>query len=109
MLKVYTSRINCKDKDKFDITVKTGSKIFAPTWDIVMGLKNGKITQEQYEEEYHRLMVKSYNENREEWNKLLSRDRVVLVCFCRSGDFCHRYLLAKYLVKLGAEYKGEIK
>jgi uncharacterized protein YeaO (DUF488 family) len=50
----------------------------------------------------------SYKENRKRWDELLNQDEVVLVCFCKAGDFCHRVLLAEILVKLGAEYKGEI-
>ena len=44
----------------------------------------------------------------EKWDKLLNQNEVVLVCFCKAWDFCHRYLLAEILVKLGCVYKGEI-
>lgn len=66
------------------------------------------MTEEKYTKEYYKLMRKSYKENRNKWDKLLNQNEVVLVCFCKAGDFCHRYLLAEILVKLGCVYKGEI-
>lgn len=108
MLNVYTSTIRSSDPDRLDITVKSGDKVFAPTWDMVMGHKNGTLTDEQYTEMYRELMLKSWKNNRWRWNELLQQDRVVLTCFCKHNTFCHRVLLAKMLEKLGALYCGEI-
>lgn len=108
ILQVYTSQYKYKGEDRYDITVKTSDKTFAPTWDMVMGTKQGKMTYKEYTEKYYELMRKSYKNNRRKWDELLNRDRVVLVCFCRPGEFCHRILLAEILVKLGAQYIGEI-
>ena len=94
--------------NRLDITVKTGLQMFAPTWDMVMDYKNGKTTREQYSNLYYKKMRKSYKIYRPEWNWLLNQEEIVLVCFCKPGDFCHRVLLAEILVKLGAEYVGEI-
>jgi hypothetical protein len=42
------------------------------------------------------------------WVDLLSRKEVTLGCYCKPGEFCHRYLLAQVLVdKFGAVYRGE--
>jgi len=108
MLKIYTSQYRYSGKNRLDITVKSGNKIFAPTWNIVSKFKKGLMTKEEYTKEYYNLMRKSYKENRNRWDELLNQDEVVLVCFCRAENFCHRYILAEILVKLGAEYKGEI-
>ena len=107
MLKVYTSQYKYRGKNRLDITVKTGKKIFAPTWDMVMGIKHGTMSYEEYTRKYYQLMRKSYKENKNEWNELLNKDEVVLVCFCKPNDFCHRYLLAYILAKLGAVCRGE--
>jgi len=104
---LYTAQYRYNGEDRYDITVKSGNKIFAPTWNIVMDYKNNIITAEEYTKEYHNLMVKSYYNNLNEWNKLLNEEQITLVCFCKSGDFCHRLLLAEYLSKLDAEYLGE--
>jgi hypothetical protein len=107
MLRVFTSTIRCADPDRLDITVKGGS-IFGPTWDMVMGHKSGRISDKEYSEEYYRMMRECYRENRSAWDDLLCRQRVVLVCYCAPGKFCHRLLLADMLVSLGAKYEGEI-
>jgi uncharacterized protein YeaO (DUF488 family) len=108
-MKVYTSQYNYKGDNRLDITVKTGWNILAPTWDMVMNYKNGNISQEEYTKQYYNKMRTSYVNRKDDWNWILKQEEVVLVCFCKAGDFCHRLLLADILVKLGAEYLGEIK
>jgi uncharacterized protein YeaO (DUF488 family) len=105
---VYTGRIGYKGTDGLDITVKSGDPCFAPSWSIVSNIKACNITEEEYTREYYRLMRISYVKNRARWNEALAMPRVTLLCYCRKGVFCHRKLLADILVKLGAEYKGEI-
>ena len=98
------------DPDLLDITVKGQHRIgrvFAPTWDMVMAHKRDK-NDAVYTEQYHTMMIKSYYANQQIWQDILTRPRVVLACFCRAGDFCHRTLLAQYLSHLGANYKGEL-
>jgi uncharacterized protein YeaO (DUF488 family) len=109
-LKLYTASYRYSLNDRLDITVKGKDpvgKIFAPTWKMVMGSKEGRISWDEYKEMYRALMRKSYNQNKDVWNEVLNREEVTLVCFCKSGESCHRYLLAEYLAKLGAEYLGE--
>jgi hypothetical protein len=109
MLTIYTSTIYGYDgPDKLDITVKSGDSTFAPTWSMVTGYKSGLMSEEIYTELYKRMMYDSQRKNDAEWGLLLSSDRIVLCCYCKAGDFCHRTLLADMLVELGAEYKGEI-
>ena len=107
MLTVRTGRINSKRQDVLDITIKSGKKIFAPTWNMVWDYKKGRITKAEYTRQYYELMRKSYKEHRSEWEALLSQESVTLTCYCRAGEFCHRILLAKILEELGAEYLGE--
>jgi uncharacterized protein YeaO (DUF488 family) len=89
-------------------------KEFAPTWDIVMGHKNGKITDEEYTKKYYELMKISWKNNKDKWLEILHRDEVVLGCYCKSGNFCHRYLLVDIFKKICEnleipfEYCGEI-
>ena len=107
-LKVYTGTFNYKGTDRFDITVKTKEHPeFCPTWNMVMGIKNRTMSEEEYTNEYRTLMVNSWKNKKYAWIDLLARDTVTLVCFCKKGSFCHRYLLADYLVKCGAIYMGD--
>ena len=110
MLKVYTAQYRYSGKDRLDITAsgKTAfGRFFMPGWSLVKGLKNGTITEAEYEREYHAAMINSWHQNKYVWDKILELEQVTLVCFCPPGAFCHRILLAGYLEKLGAEYMGE--
>jgi len=98
-----------KDSRYIDITVKSGDKAFAPTWKMVMGSKQDRITDEEYTNQYTELMRQSYKVNRERWNEVLNLDEVILACYCKADSFCHRYLLKDMLVKCSAEYIGEIR
>ena len=108
MLKVYTSNISYSGKDRLDTTVKTGDMTFAPTWDMVWGHKGGTLSDDEYKKKYIKMMKESLKTNKQQWDDLFSKETVTLVCYCKKGKFCHRLILAKILVMLGAEYKGEI-
>ena len=108
MLKVYTStHSGYHQSDRLDITAAR-KNIFSPPWDLVKSYKSGKIDQDEYERVYTNEMRKSYRNNKPIWDNYLSRDMIVLVCYCLPGDFCHRVILAKILEKCGAKYIGEI-
>lgn len=62
----------------------------------------------QYEPAYLAEMRESYRVNRQAWNALLARERVVLVCYCVDSERCHRTLLGqRILTAFGAVYEGE--
>lgn len=111
MLKVYTAQYRYSGPHRLDITVKGNSHVgmvFAPSWALVNAYK--KTGDEQtYRDGFHNMMIASLDSHADIWRKnVLKRDIVVLVCFCKAGDFCHRTLVADYLVQLGAKYMGEI-
>ena len=113
-LKIWTAQMY-KAKGKtwpvLDITAKgkdSLGKYFAPKWNIVIDLKNNKISEEEYTVLYHQQMLNSYENHQYKWKELLNKDEVVLICFCKASDFCHRHLLAQYLVNIGATYMGEL-
>lgn len=102
------------DPDLLDITIRGQhpvGKHFAPTWKMVMDHKKktfGHMADTMYTVDYHTMMLASYYANYHVWQMILHKPRVVLMCFCPTGAFCHRHLLVEYLVKLGATYKGEL-
>lgn len=87
------------DAVMIDITVKSGVPAFAPTWQMVKGVKGGWMTQEEYVQDYRRMMSLSQSQNKAVWDSVLkialTGKQVVLACYCRNGSFCHRYLLAE--------------
>jgi uncharacterized protein (DUF488 family) len=105
---IKTSRYNYSGADRLDITVKGQDAIgviFAPTWDMVMGVKKGNITEEEYLKQYTEIL---YNIPKDKINHLLQRSSITLVCFCKVGDFCHRYFAAAFLDIKGGNYIGEV-
>jgi hypothetical protein len=55
-------------------------------------------------------MRASWKEHRPMWDVLLSRQRVVLCCYCSDAEHCHRTILRRdILPKLGATDCGEMK
>lgn len=89
----------------FDTTVKSGEPRVAPTWQIVLGHKDGSISDDQYTAEYLKILNESYLTNPAWWDALLKRNDLVLACYCRPDKFCHRHLLKEF-IKRKAIVKG---
>ena len=108
MTDIYTAQYSYSGDDRLDITVKgqhAVGKVFAPSWTMVTGVKSGQITHEQYEEMY-RVILKVIPEGI--YAELKKRESLVLVCFCRPFEFCHRVTLAHELQARGiGKYLGE--
>ena len=114
MLRVYTAQIGkYHGADALDITIKSApleGRPFAPDrWDMVLGAKRGRLSQDAYRVYYLDLMRASYHQHREAWAELLARAEVTLLCYCaRTVSFCHRHILAREILPaLGARYCGE--
>lgn len=106
---VYTSYFGISKKfprDKFIRTavcykVPAGIGIWnnvVPDADLVYGLKRGEITKEYYEQKYLEML-----ESRKQWiaenipyMKNSEKD-IVLLCYEKSDEWCHRHILAKFL------------
>ena len=75
----------------------------APTTDLLQNHKSNSITNEEYTSVYHNQLLKLENDGYiAKFVKALStlqelKGDVVLLCYEKKGDFCHRHLLAEYL------------
>jgi len=116
-MKLWTAQYRYPGPFRLDITVKGDDpvgKIFAPTWDMVKKHKkestmyNRANADNNYTDDFKALMIASLDSDTVMWDEVLARDNVVIVCFCPYKAFCHRNLVAEYLVRMGAEYMGEI-
>lgn len=77
----------------------------APSRKLLKGYKAGEVTQEEYAKQY-KDFLKTVN-----WGEVIEKlftisDRhdgrdLVLCCYEKPSDFCHRHLLAEYLTKSG--------
>lgn len=118
-MRLYTACVYGKyivertDVPYLDITVKSGDRVFAPTWDILMSYKSSK-DEGVYTKAFLELMRESYVVNKERWLEVLNSDSIAIACYCHRGTFCHRYLLVEVFekianhLKIEFEYKGEI-
>jgi len=77
-----------------DTTVKSGDSVFAPSWEIVLGVKSGAITPDEYTVVYTQLMRESYRNNKQRWLEVANTEQVAFACYCPEGHFCHRHILA---------------
>lgn len=111
-MKLWTAQYRYSGPDRLDVTAKGQDplgRIFAPTWDMVNGVKSGKMSEKEYTDKYKEMMANSIIASSESWLKLLREDELTVVCFCPVNTFCHRYILSDILCSLGAEYMGERK
>lgn len=95
------------DKTKFnfiDTTVKSGYKWLAPKWEMVMGHKNGSVSNEDYTTQYLEMMSQSQIVDADKWKELFNQDKpIVFACYCPCFNFCHRYLLIQLLAQYASE------
>lgn len=69
-----------------------------PDPDLVYGLKRGEITVEEYEERYYAMLMfrKDFISENVPY-LLLGESDVVLLCYEKPEDWCHRHILARFL------------
>ena len=123
-LHVFTSQIRyvkAKQPDAYDISrmgawlarkekAPLDSEIFAPSWELLKDCKAGLVMQKQYEERYIAEQRASVKENTHVWRWFFQKERIVVCCYERFGDFCHRHVLREYILpRLGAIDCGEIR
>jgi uncharacterized protein YeaO (DUF488 family) len=113
MTQITTGRIHDK-KDwiekgwtTVDVTVKSAkgnAKSLAPTWNMVLEYKKGKMTKEQYTSLYKTIMKTSQNNNRQQWiNTIKNHQKIVFLCYCKTEEFCHRHLLAQEFINFAQQ------
>jgi hypothetical protein len=61
-----------------DVTVKSGDPTFAPSWEIVLDVRSGRLSESKYTEMYTEIMRESLKQNPLKWNLVASMDRTAL-------------------------------
>ena len=76
-------------------------KKLAPTWSIFKPWKDGEINNFEYTERFRKEVLGKLNvsEVREELESF--GENVVLLCYEKAGDFCHRHIVADWLETSG--------
>lgn len=109
-LTVYTSTNRYRELDALDVTVHGQDdigKTFAPTWWMVNSYHAGNLDIVEFKSDYIDLVMSRLEEDMISLEYLSNLHHVTLTCYCASGEFCHRIILAAFLEQFGAEYKGE--
>src|SRR5271166_5340163 len=67
----------------------------APTWEIVTGVKSGKIDEKEYTKQYLKILAKL------DPQKVVEDlgDGAIMLCYESPKDFCHRHIVACWLNK----------
>lgn len=121
-MNIYTIQIskhrllNNTDIEFIDTTVKSSDSFLKPTWEIVMGVKKGEISEAEYTEKYLEIIRERYKNNKSQFiNFLQNNNHVALACYCKPHVFCHRILAIDILSKIAKKeniefnYLGEIE
>ncbi len=85
-----------------DVTVKSATefgKLFAPTWEMVIGYKQERFSAEKYTKQYLSLLdqlpVEAF---RALWHFGKEAGEITFICYCPNNTFCHTHILINYLV-----------
>jgi uncharacterized protein YeaO (DUF488 family) len=69
-----------------------------PSAELVFGMKRGEITKEYYEECYYQMLLDRKDQIAQNIPYLKNGERdVVLLCYEKPTDWCHRHILARFL------------
>lgn len=107
-MKLYTSNYarNGKNPNAVGISIKPphwykgkNYLALAPTWDIVLGVKDGTITQGQYTQVYKTILAKL--DPQTVANEL--GEGAVMLCYESPKDFCHRHIVAEWMRGAGID------
>lgn len=69
--------------------------ILAPSWELVRGIKGGRITEEEYAVEYLKLIKKRGASPYRTLSDL--GENAILLCYEKPSDFCHRHIVAWWM------------
>lgn len=77
----------------------------APSYSLIQAIKTGAITEEEYTEAYKRMLSKlDKQEILSKLSEFGDPNKLVLCCYEKPEDFCHRHIVADWLGI--SEYEG---
>lgn len=97
-----------------DITIKTGLGAFAPNYTSLLQYKRGELAPEPYSWLYLERMQTSFDIRRAMWDRLTTKRKLALACYCKAGEFCHRHLFLRMMTTyvqtqgMTVHYHGEL-
>lgn len=76
-------------------------KTLAPAWDILSEYKQTKDERTYIQQYNYQLFLLSADQVVKELKELAQSDQIILLCYEKPDDFCHRHLVAKWLTEHG--------
>ena len=76
-------------------------KTLAPTWDILSEYKQTKDERIYIQQYNYQLFLLSADQVVKELKELAQSNQIILLCYEKPNDFCHRHLVAKWLTEHG--------
>ena len=108
-LDVYCAPFDYDGDDRVDVSFNSGNFVLTPPRHQILDYRLGRLSQEQFGQEYAKFLEASFLQNKYNWNTMLDSDRIVLVCSCNvDGPACHRHFLIEFLKRFGAVYRGAL-
>lgn len=120
-MKLYTvamsqwRKAKAQDIALYDITVKSGNKLYAPADAVLWAYKRGEVSDEEYTRLYREKLAQGFVERPDDFEAFLHQSGPLAVaCYCRAGTFCHRHLFITFMQTVAEdneipfEYLGEI-
>ncbi len=75
-------------------------KTLAPKYSFFIKYKNKEINEEEYTSEYYKLVLDNLDPKKvlEEIDSItFNMNNIILLCYEKPGDFCHRHIVSKWL------------
>jgi hypothetical protein len=108
-LEICTAPYDYAGKDRVDVSFNGGNFVLTPPRHMLFDYRMGRLSQEQFRQDYFKFLEGSFIQNKYNWDNLLDSRRIVLVCSCGADDAtCHRHFLIEFLTRFGAIYHGAI-
>ena len=69
-----------------------------PPAEIVFGYKRGEVSEDDFEGIYYDMLLSRKTQIKDSLDNMISQGRdIVLMCYEKPDQFCHRHVLAKFL------------
>lgn len=115
-LRLEAEACRASDMPKMGTLLAESAKIERETWGwysraylAEMLVSSGRDVPKDWERDVREAKLRGTVLHAEAWTAELLRARRVYLCFCTDRSRCHAGLLAKIMVKMGAEYVGELE
>lgn len=108
----YFGKLKKIDRSKYNFVAITNSRpafcdenigdwcFLGPSKELLQGYKAGNISKEEYTQIYNQFLKDNWSKFKDVIERYKD-ENIVMLCYEKSTDFCHRHLLRKFLNEVG--------